>query len=159
MGANRRATKFRAQRVLRAADQLLEHKRLHAKPPWHSTLQKVPPPEMLVRPIKLPPTIQIDEEAFYRPGQRIRNGRPFNKDNEDVSGMQMRWGSGGKGQAYKPKNIVYPEDRMRTTFFGDHPWELARPRVMVELGGGYDAREWDWGRGIEQPGKQLDGER
>lgn len=71
----------------------------------------------------------------------------------------MQLGRRKKGSEYKPKEIVYPEDNMRTEFFGDHPWELARPRVMLEVGGGHDAKQWDWSTGIEQPGKQLDGER
>jgi small subunit ribosomal protein S23 len=59
---------------------------------------------------------------------------------------------------FQPARIVYPEDKLRRQFFADHPWELARPRVVLE-NDGHDAKEWDWGRGIEQPGKPLDGER
>ncbi|ORY05552.1 37S ribosomal protein Rsm25 [Clohesyomyces aquaticus] len=57
---------------------------------------------------------------------------------------------------FQPLPIVHPEDRLRTEFFGDHPWELARPRLVVEDSGN-DAKEYDWSR-IVQPGKQLDGE-
>ncbi|KAI8390873.1 mitochondrial ribosomal protein S25 [Radiomyces spectabilis] len=32
----------------------------------------------------------------------------------------------------KPQAIVYPEDRLRRQFFKDHPYELARPKVLVE---------------------------
>lgn len=52
--------------------------------------------------------------------------------------------------------IVYPEDKLRNEFFGDHPWELARPRVILE-NDGKDGEKWDWSR-IVQPGKKLDGE-
>lgn len=58
---------------------------------------------------------------------------------------------------FKPLPIVYPEDRLRSEFFGDHPWELARPRLVVEDSGN-DAKGYDWSR-IKQKGKQLDGER
>lgn len=58
---------------------------------------------------------------------------------------------------FQPVKIVYPEDQLRTDFFGDHPWELARPRIMLENSGN-DAMNWDWSR-IQQPGKKLDGER
>lgn len=57
---------------------------------------------------------------------------------------------------FQPLQIMYPEDKMRTTFFNDHPWELARPRTVIENDGN-DARLWDWSK-IEQPGKPLDGE-
>lgn len=58
---------------------------------------------------------------------------------------------------FKPLPIAYPEDKLRSEFFGEHPWELARPRLVVENSGN-DAKKYDWSK-IEQPGKQLDGER
>lgn len=57
---------------------------------------------------------------------------------------------------FKPLPIAYPEDKLRSEFFGDHPWELARPRLVVEDSGN-DAKGYDWSN-IVQPGKQLDGE-
>ncbi|KAF1849752.1 37S ribosomal protein Rsm25 [Cucurbitaria berberidis CBS 394.84] len=59
-------------------------------------------------------------------------------------------------QLFKPLPIAYPEDKLRSDFFGDHPWELARPRLVVEDSGN-DAKRFDWSK-IVQPGKQLDGE-
>jgi small subunit ribosomal protein S23 len=58
---------------------------------------------------------------------------------------------------FKPLAIAYPEDKLRSEFFGDHPWELARPRLVVEDSGN-DAKAYDWSS-ITQPGKQMDGER
>lgn len=58
---------------------------------------------------------------------------------------------------FKPLPIHYPEDHLRVEFFGDHPWELARPKVVLENGGN-DSKDWDWSK-IQQPGKKLDGER
>lgn len=58
---------------------------------------------------------------------------------------------------FKPLPIAYPEDKLRSEFFGEHPWELARPRLVVEDSGN-DAKGHDWSK-IVQPGKQLDGER
>lgn len=58
---------------------------------------------------------------------------------------------------YKPQRIVHPEDELRQTFFKDHPWELARPRVAVELDG-KDAQYVDWSTGLQQPGIQVTGE-
>lgn len=57
---------------------------------------------------------------------------------------------------FKPLPIAYEEDKLRSEFFGEHPWELARPRLVVEDSGN-DAKNYDWSR-IVQPGKQLDGE-
>jgi len=58
---------------------------------------------------------------------------------------------------FQPLPIAYPEDKLRSEFFGDHPWELARPRLVVEDSGN-DSKKYDWSK-IVQPGKQLDGER
>jgi len=57
---------------------------------------------------------------------------------------------------FKPMALEFPEDKLRSTFYGDHPWELARPRVILENTGN-DAKGWDWSK-IMQPGKKLDGE-
>lgn len=61
-------------------------------------------------------------------------------------------------KAFQPVKLVYEEDSLRRTFFSDHPWELARPRVLSEESGD-EWRGWDWSRGIRQRGKRLDGER
>jgi small subunit ribosomal protein S23 len=58
---------------------------------------------------------------------------------------------------FRPQQIKYPEDQLRQEFFSDHPWELARPRVVLEDSGN-DHREYDWS-GLEQDGKRVDGER
>ncbi|KAK3344314.1 mitochondrial ribosomal protein S25 [Lasiosphaeria hispida] len=58
---------------------------------------------------------------------------------------------------FKPTHMVYPEDELRRNFFRDHPWELARPRMILELDG-KDARYVDWSTGVRQPGMPLSGE-
>lgn len=58
---------------------------------------------------------------------------------------------------FKPQRIVHPEDELRRTFFKDHPWELATPRIAVELDG-KDAHYTDWSTGLVQPGMQVTGE-
>jgi small subunit ribosomal protein S23 len=58
---------------------------------------------------------------------------------------------------FRPQQIVYEEDELRRTFYRDHPWELARPRIVLETDGD-DDRHRDWSRGIRQPGMALCGE-
>ncbi|KAK2060854.1 37S ribosomal protein Rsm25 [Colletotrichum caudatum] len=58
---------------------------------------------------------------------------------------------------YKPPRITHPEDRLRATFYKDHPWELARPRIILESDG-KDARRCNWAMGLVQPGLPLTGE-
>jgi small subunit ribosomal protein S23 len=44
---------------------------------------------------------------------------------------------------FKPIRLQYEEDRLRWEYFNDHPWELARPRVILE-NDGKDNTRWDW---------------
>lgn len=59
---------------------------------------------------------------------------------------------------YQPTRIVYPEDKLRKEFYRDHPWELARPRIIMELDG-EDYKYLDWSKGLRQRGMPLSGER
>lgn len=58
---------------------------------------------------------------------------------------------------FLPDQLEYVEDELRRRFYADHPWELARPRILVESKG-KDFEKYNW-KQIVQPGKQLDGER
>jgi small subunit ribosomal protein S23 len=123
---------FRPHRVLRTADQLLETKRIQHLPCWYKIVQDVPPSAILTRP--------VHRDASWSGGkQSSRKGRKPSK-------------------MFQPLAIPYPEDKLRKDFFGDHPWELARPKVVLEDGGD-ERKGWDWSTGIRQPGKRIDGER
>ncbi|KAF9778800.1 hypothetical protein IL306_003177 [Fusarium sp. DS 682] len=58
---------------------------------------------------------------------------------------------------FRPQRIYFPEDRLRQIFYRDHPWELARPRVILELDG-KDYQHCDWSKGLRQPNIPLTGE-
>ncbi|KAI0025872.1 mitochondrial ribosomal protein [Xylariomycetidae sp. FL0641] len=58
---------------------------------------------------------------------------------------------------FQPQQLVYEEDGLRRTFYKDHPWELARPRMIIEMDG-KDAQRYDWSKGLQQPGMPLCGE-
>lgn len=51
---------------------------------------------------------------------------------------------------FKPLNLKYQEDQLRWEYFNDHPWELARPRVILE-NDGKDHEKWDWGHALCRP--------
>ena len=107
---------------------MLETGRLQAEPPWYRIVGAIPPTTSLVR--ELP--VQLNPP---RARKSLRK----------------------QPALYKPQKITYPEDELRQRFFQDHPWELARPRIVVE-NDGRDSLRWDWSR-LQQPGKALDGER
>ncbi|RWA06345.1 hypothetical protein EKO27_g8769 [Xylaria grammica] len=58
---------------------------------------------------------------------------------------------------FQPQQLVYEEDGLRSQFYRDHPWELARPRMVIEMDG-RDAERYDWSKGLRQPGMSLCGE-
>ncbi|CAN8104192.1 unnamed protein product [Discula destructiva] len=96
-------------------------------PVWLKVLERYPPAEILTRP---KPTVHQEPHPTKR--RRPRN-------------------------LFHPQPITYPEDELRRIFFKDHPWELARPRIAVELDG-KDGRYVDWSRGLRQPGVMVSGE-
>lgn len=116
-------------RVLQTATRMLESGYISKEPVWFRTVADIPPTTTIVR---------------TRPVQLQKKPTKL-KGNRKIPGM------------FKPDKIVYPEDAMRTQFFKDHPWELARPRVLVE-NDGRDYQRYDWSK-IQQRGKALDGER
>ena len=98
------------------------------RPPWLDIINSCPPSETLVR--TLPPQHQLKKKP--------------------KSGAKPR-------DLFRPQPITYPEDKLRRTFYKDHPWELARPRVIVEADG-KDYQHVDWSKGLRQPGMPLSGE-
>lgn len=104
---------FRPRTVLAAAKQLMATKRI-SKPAWFTAVTENAPPEILTRTTP----VQHAGYAAQRPNRKLR-------------------------KQFLPQQITYPEDKMRRTFFKDHPWELARPRILVE-GNKLDGGEvWD----------------
>ncbi|ODQ67285.1 mitochondrial ribosomal protein [Nadsonia fulvescens var. elongata DSM 6958] len=55
---------------------------------------------------------------------------------------------------FKSSSISFLEDKFRRIFYKQHPWELARPKLMVEND---SESTCDWSS-IKQTGKKLDGE-
>ena len=98
------------------------------KPAWFDVVDGIPPSQILVR----TPPVQHNEPA------RQRQKRKASK-------------------AFMPQRITYEEDALRKQFFSDHPWELARPRTVLETDGkGYQRHDWS---SIRQSTRKLDGER
>jgi hypothetical protein len=131
--ARRACTKMRGlnlkpSRVYQTASLLLETQSISQPPPWFNTIRAVPPGEIMTR-------TQPVQHRAVNPKMRIRK----------------------PSKMFKPQLIEYDEDRLRRTFYSDHPWELARPRIVLE-NDGKDGQRCDWSH-IQQPGRPLNGER
>ncbi|KAL9099626.1 MAG: hypothetical protein Q9163_004901 [Psora crenata] len=118
---------FRPLRVHQTATQLLQTERIASPPPWYTAVGNIPPAEPLVR------TQPLQHQQ--------RRRQPKTKK---------------ASKLFMPQKVTYEEDRLRKEFFKDHPWELARPRMVIE-DDGRDSYKTDY-KQIRQPDKALNGE-
>ncbi|KAF7516575.1 hypothetical protein G7054_g14113 [Neopestalotiopsis clavispora] len=120
-------------RIYQTVTNLMDH-RIYPElkvqqPVWYKVVENNPPSEILTRP--LPP-----QHKQYDPKtSKIRKA----------------------SRLFQPQQLVYEEDALRRRFYKDHPWELARPRMIIEMDG-KDAQRIDWSTGLRQPGIPLSGE-
>lgn len=113
------------------AEALKKGKELPVTPPWFTTIGSLPPGEILTR---------TQPIGYTEPSRRSKNR------NKKPSKL------------FKPLPLSYEEDTLRKQFYTDHPWELARPVVVLE-NDGRDREVLDWGKGIQQQGRPTNGER
>ncbi|KAK6509965.1 mitochondrial ribosomal small subunit component [Arthrobotrys musiformis] len=123
----------RPLRVYKETTQLLRLGILKKEPAWYQVVASVPPSTILIR------TTPVGFETPLQDGPKLTDGKVKKSK-----------------RFFRPRHIQYPEDGLRKTFFADHPWELARPRILVEDDGN-DSLGYDWSR-LQQPGRALDGE-
>ncbi|KAF8980928.1 mitochondrial ribosomal small subunit component [Entomortierella lignicola] len=70
----------------------------------------------------------------FTPSSSTQNKKELSRSSR--TNKHLRW------RSERPKNIVYPEDKLRRRFYEDHPWELRRPRCLVESNGDGTRRDW-----------------
>jgi small subunit ribosomal protein S23 len=102
------------------------------------------------------PKYQVQEPPWYKamywipPSEILTRPVPIRHRKPDPNLTRPR-------NTFKPQTLSFPEDGLRRVFYKDHPWELARPRMILELDG-KDSRHVDWSKGLRQPGMPLSGE-
>lgn len=138
-----------ALRVRRTALATTQCGKPGTRQPWLDVLADIPPASILVR-------NQAPSHPVVK--QRMRTVPGKSKPQLEIKSSASRKQTSKKpSRIFQPKEIRYEEDQLRKEFFRDHPWELARPRVVLENDGN-DHRRYNW-QNIQQPGKKLDGER
>jgi small subunit ribosomal protein S23 len=123
-----RGRNLKPSRVYQTASALLASQSIPQAPVWFKTIGAIPPGEILTR-------SQPPQHRDIRLSKKVRK----------------------PSKSFKPQQIVYEEDQLRSQFYNDHPWELARPRILLE-NDGRDGQKCNWAR-ISQPGRPLTGER
>ena len=134
---------FRQLRVHDAAKLLLRTRKATRPPPWLQAMTDYPPSQTLVR-----PHTHYESDPYGAVEQARARSLPPPK-------LLKKYKKPSK--MFMPQPITYEEDRMRQEFYGDHPWELARPRVVLE-NDGRDWEKWDWSRRFEDS-RPVSGER
>ena len=116
-------------------------------PVWLNITRDIPPAQILIR-----------KQPQQHPLTRVR-AKLFQKSPQSAPEVQQLVKSikSNPKRLFCPQPIRYEEDELRSRFFSDHPWELARPRVVLEETGNSHSRA-DWSKGLIQPGIPLSGE-
>lgn len=139
-------------RLLRAGKKGRNNLAAINEPSWYKVVAANPPTHNLaLRPHNLEKF--LDEEPSYKQIGHLRKKEGVNT----VYRTRNRQLFNSKAQhLYRPKQIRYFEDKIRSLFYNQHPWELARPKLLIENDGD-DAARQDW-RHMDQFSKKLDGE-
>jgi small subunit ribosomal protein S23 len=114
-------------------------------PAWFKVVTALPPTANLVQ---KPTNLKIYQDKF-KPTVGSRDGDLFITRSKLPHSTNPR-------HLYRIRPIRYFEDKIRKLFFKQHPWELARPKLMIENDGN-DAAKHNW-KSLDQPFKALDGE-
>lgn len=138
---------FSALRVRQSVINQKANGKISKLPEWVDVLGDIPPSQVVVR--NQPQRHQLVKQRLTI--------RPLSTPFVENTAVPKRVQPKKPSRMFQPMPIRFEEDQLRKDFFRDHPWELARPRVIVESTGN-DSEHHDWSR-IQQPGKKLDGER
>lgn len=141
----------RTSHILRAQQTSTFRARLEvAEPAWFRVVAKNPPTQNLA--------YKAHNLEYYKEKSVEDNVRPEEPNQETgfYSTRRARHHSTQTKHLFTPHKIEYFEDNIRSLFYQQHPWELARPKLVIETDGKDQSRQ-DWSR-LDQLSKKLDGE-
>ncbi|KAF8924765.1 mitochondrial ribosomal protein S25 [Dissophora ornata] len=133
---------------------LLKANLIKNPPVWYPATSLAPPSPTFLRErdpssSKLNPELDYEAQAEARRQEEAKEaGIPYtpsaksSSHNSKVLTRSSRSNKHLRWKSERPKTIVYPEDRLRRRFYEDHPWELRRPRCLVETTGDGTRRDW-----------------
>lgn len=100
---------------------MIKGKLLKQPPVWLPVVQAIPPGPSVIRSqnpeVNIAGQTELEQNLLSKPRQqhRLRHSEKHLRTPPP-----------------RPRAIVYPEDKLRRQFFKDHPFELSRPKVLVE---------------------------
>lgn len=108
-------------KIAKHVSSLLKGRLLKEPPVWLPVVQSIPPG---------PSVIRSQNEEINVSGQTDIEKKLFST--HKTTNRQRYSQKHLRTPPPRPRAIVYPEDKLRKQFYKDHPFELARPKVLVE---------------------------
>lgn len=138
-----------AVNVLERTSAYLRSGLLKNTPAWYDVVASVPPKTKFTREPKLVNPSNMKKLAELKKFPADSNSKGFFKTRANAFDKKIN-----NAKLYKAPKLQFVEDQLREVFYKQHPWELSRPKVLVENGA---EEEFDWSH-IQQLEKPLDGE-
>lgn len=138
-----------AVNVLQRTSAYLRSGLLQKTPAWYEVVASLPPSSKFTRDPRLVNPSTNEKIAYLREASEGLNSRGFYKTRSKKLEKKVT-----TNKLYRAPQLKFVEDQLREVFYQQHPWELSRPKVLVENEVG---ETYDWAH-IHQLGKQLDGE-
>ncbi|CUS24028.1 LAQU0S13e01662g1_1 [Lachancea quebecensis] len=139
-----------AVNVLERTSSYLKAGLLKKQPAWYDVVAFIPPSKRFVREPRL-----VNPSTNKEIAKLPEFAEQYNSENRSYktrASHRERQVSGSK--LFAAPKLKYAEDKLREVFYEQHPWELSRPKMLVENTG---IQDYDWST-IQQLGKPLDGE-
>ncbi|KAF7721736.1 mitochondrial ribosomal small subunit component [Apophysomyces ossiformis] len=106
--------------LARNVSNLIKGNLIKEPPLWLPVLQAIPPGPSIIR--SQNPEVNISAQTALEKEWTVKDTlTPARHKQKHL-----------KTRAPRPRAIVYPEDRLRKQFYKDHPFELAKPKILVE---------------------------
>jgi small subunit ribosomal protein S23 len=141
---------------------LLKANLIKNPPVWYPAASLAPPSPTFLRerdPSGANPhaQLQFEKEAEIRnKKEALAAGQPAPASSTSTAQKELTRSSRSqkhlRWKTERPQKIVYPEDKLRRRFYEDHPWELRRPRCLIETSGDGTRRNWT---SLLQPGRSI----
>ncbi|KAI8341821.1 mitochondrial ribosomal protein S25 [Chlamydoabsidia padenii] len=128
---------------------LIKGNLLKKTPVWLPVVQAIPPGPSIIR--SQQPNVNLTAQT---PAELAAQSTFTNNATTSIRHKQKHL----RTRPPRPRAIVYPEDRLRRQFYKDHPFELSRPKVLVEYDDGLNRTDFSQ---LLLPGmhlSQVDGE-
>ncbi|KAI8358907.1 mitochondrial ribosomal protein S25 [Mortierella sp. GBAus27b] len=110
---------------------LLKANLIKTPPVWYTATTLAPPSPTFIREPEAAAEAEATSAGANSTSSSIHNVTRSSRSNKHL-----------RSKTERPQKIVYPEDRLRRRFYEDHPWELRRPRCLVETNGDGTHRDW-----------------